>query len=1252
MKIEKITIRNLASLEGEHTIDFTEEPLRSAGLFAITGDTGSGKSTILDAICVALYGRAPRFEGIEGIKSDRLAAGPDGDKSIQAKDPRGLLRRGQKEGGSKVVFSLPDGSRYEAAWSVRLKRTGSYDRAVQTLRQTAPRSKEFDPDEARTRIKDLVGLDYDQFTRTVMLAQNSFAGFLRARHDEKSALLEKLTGTEIYGRLSVRIFEKAREAEAVVKSYSTQADTLMLSHLSAEQKAEAEAEQRQLESKLEETATEREAVARQIEWIDNYQRRQREVERAERERDEADRARMARSEDEQILKLYDCVQPVAPVWQRIQTLRAAAKRWREQEEQLGRELITATQRQADATTRLSRATEAREEAERVLASRQADIERGFRLTGEIDAERQAEEQEAQAAEEAARELTGKHDSVEAHKQRLAETESAVSKEKFHKQTLAVHANMFENFGIVKDRLTEFKGEAENNEECHRLLTEKQRKLTELMQAMERFEQRGRESQTRMLALQNTLDIHRQGVSGIDGPELQQKAAETAARLQGLIRAEKLWRRIADGYEQVGERQNKCSRDEVDIEQLRRKAEIARAEEIKLIEENDRHYKSYTLSQSQDIQSLRDSLVEGRPCPLCGATHHPYHTETDRALGELVSNLRYEWQDSNARLARHREQLRALELEQQRRETQHLADMDYLDERRRMLHDDIEEWKSYAALDGSFADSSATVNHHARITHISLLIDRTKREGDDLARALREYTHHQNHINRISDEITELSGHMAEDKERAETAARDAARMEGLIDNLRERVERSDKRYRALYQDLDSFISLTSWLDEWKKGADDFRTRLGGLEADWKRVCGSIENGENRLAAIHTELQQLQHAEAEAKRQAVEAADLLRSRRSGLKAKEAEFARIFGDSDPATLQLQLQNAIATARQAEQQADQALRGASSVVTELGGRRQKLQEQREADSEEYQERTSELDRWILTYNREHTPIQTTELDNLLGSGRDYLLLRRQLRDLRDAQKAAHQSLQAAGDALKAMHDMPTKPRVDGETGREMLMAEADRLALQNATLKQQHLEVSSRLIAHEEAVRRLGEIAAEMEGARADYAWWSRLSKVFGSADGKRFRELAQQYTFASLVARANTQLAHFSPRYRLAMLPGTLTLEVIDRDMFDRRRYANSLSGGETFVVSLALALALSGLSGAGLPLGSLFIDEGFGNLDRQSLDLVMSALANLEQTGGRKVGIISHTEQIRNGITPQIHLVSRRTAAGGSRIRIE
>ena len=212
MKIEKITLCNLTSIEGEQTIDFTREPLRSAGLFAITGDTGAGKSTILDAVCLALYDHAPRFDGMEKLSSDSLKRQEDRAQAMQAGDVRAMLRRGCKEGYATVVFATPDGARYEAGWQLRVKRTGTYEKETRTLRQLSPHKETVPEGEIARRITEIIGLDYTQFTRTVMLAQNSFATFLKAKKSEKSALLEKLTGTEIYGLVSQKIYSLTAEA--------------------------------------------------------------------------------------------------------------------------------------------------------------------------------------------------------------------------------------------------------------------------------------------------------------------------------------------------------------------------------------------------------------------------------------------------------------------------------------------------------------------------------------------------------------------------------------------------------------------------------------------------------------------------------------------------------------------------------------------------------------------------------------------------------------------------------------------------------------------------------------------------------------------------------------------------------------------------------------------------------------------------------------------------------------------------------
>ena len=206
------------------------------------------------------------------------------------------------------------------------------------------------------------------------------------------------------------------------------------------------------------------------------------------------------------------------------------------------------------------------------------------------------------------------------------------------------------------------------------------------------------------------------------------------------------------------------------------------------------------------------------------------------------------------------------------------------------------------------------------------------------------------------------------------------------------------------------------------------------------------------------------------------------------------------------------------------------------------------------------------------------------------------------------------------------------------------------QAAALHEELTTLQHVLMRHYNCLRDAEGMESQRQSVVDNFEQWNRLNALLGSADGKRLRELAQSYTFGYLVEQANYHLRRLSPRYELRTQPGTLQLSVVDHDMFDEERHVQSLSGGETFVASLALALGLSSLSGNQVTIGSLFIDEGFGNLDQDSLQLVMDALSRLESTQGRKVGVVSHTPQIRSQIHPQVQLV-KQPAGGRSEIRV-
>ena len=478
------------------------------------------------------------------------------------------------------------------------------------------------------------------------------------------------------------------------------------------------------------------------------------------------------------------------------------------------------------------------------------------------------------------------------------------------------------------------------------------------------------------------------------------------------------------------------------------------------------------------------------------------------------------------------------------------------------------------------------------------------------------------------------------------------------------------------------ITLSGWFTEWKNNADGLRIRLTNLHHDWQQTCATLDEAERTDAILREEIKGAETHVTEEQRHAVQCRDSRDATREELARKQEDLRRIMGGNTPQKEAEMLQNAINSARQVEATTRRSFQEMQGQLHLLEGKRNNLLKSRLESQQQQQQKQQELDLLMLRFNGTHSPVQFSELDQIFTADTDWKTMRQRIDLLKEQRILAQHNLEQAQQALQTLQAESIRPALSAQATPEVSQtpqAQPTNHAPQAAqptvathleaylslrqTLAQEHEkelhhanEVAQELAtvrltlqAHQQSVDSAARMQQTLDNAREDARQWNRLNTLFGAADGKKFRTLAQSYTFSYLVAHANRHLCQLSPRYELHNIEGTLALEIIDHDMFDEHRYVTSLSGGETFVVSLALALGLASMSTNQLVIGSLFIDEGFGNLDRDSLDLVMLALSNLENAQGRKVGVISHTEQIRAQISPQIKLRKR---PGGSSSLIE
>ena len=275
MKILAIRGKNLASLSGDFALELEQEPLKSVGLIGITGPTGSGKTTMLDALCLALFDRIPRLD-----HAHHGSALADSD-ALKTSDPRSILSRGTAHGYAEVDFQGHDGHNYRARWELRRARgrvSGKLQTAQMTLRalpsgELRGRTKT----EVLQEVEAVLGLSYSQFRRSVLLAQGDFASFLLAGENERAQLLERMTGTQIYAQVSRLAYQKAQEStrelqqlEQVINSWAPMPGP----------------QRKELESELKKVLEQRKNLSSELKTIEtglHWHRHRQELEKAERE---------------------------------------------------------------------------------------------------------------------------------------------------------------------------------------------------------------------------------------------------------------------------------------------------------------------------------------------------------------------------------------------------------------------------------------------------------------------------------------------------------------------------------------------------------------------------------------------------------------------------------------------------------------------------------------------------------------------------------------------------------------------------------------------------------------------------------------------------------------------------------------------------------------------------------------------------------------------------------------------------------
>lgn len=1268
MKILAIRGENLASLQGAFSVDLSEPPFDRAGLFAITGPTGAGKSTLLDAICLALYGTTPRMHRGRG----HVVGGIDEENRVQSNDARTLLRKGCGEGFAEVEFHGRDGKTYRARWSVRRARgkaDGRLQHAAAELWDVATgaqvggstRKEVFDT------IEQKVGLSYDQFCRSVLLAQGDFARFLLAGEKERAELLERVTGTEIYRRISILAHERLAEEKKALELLQRELDgveilppgereALELAVVERE-KAKKEAEkalsraqadlhwhQRQEEFVAKQAEADKEALAAETAWVEAA------AERAE-------------------LEAVEKVLPLQPLWVGREAAGVAATRALAE-----REKAAARRDGAEAARKeqVALASEARERLQQVrveIEGEQPALEQARRLDTRIEGAR--------------RQQISAHEGLERVKQQagtqreeVTRLEGALQQARGIREEATSWLASNEPYAVLAPQWERWREEAirfvDGSAQVASLsagLAASTRQLSSLRERLEGIEARSSVAQAGLVAATQELGLAQSRLDALPKKawrelrEILQREEQEAASLQGT------W----DGFRRISR----------ELEQRRALLAASRATEVeagkasdslegrwRLLSEQVREAEDQ-LQQARTVLALeghRSELREGEACPLCGSKDHPFATEAIRVdervreRAERLEALTRSREETQGELARSKAAHEAAA-----KSTGHLSSeiegleaevgvareafqgrvgglLDIIELRRSVKEVFWPEAPGESPQEGepslacktlpapeadlwpSLFATWATERKTAREA-LSLSEQGADRLESQVQKARVEVEARRREIERQATEKDEAKAAL----QKEELQARDA---ETRLGALRSQIEVSGQLLSEVLGSFDGwdvrlaqegrrFIdSLSTAVDTWRK-SDAARlkaeTWIGQLEP-------LLEKGKQLLA-------ERVEAEAVAARLLAEATEELSSMVSERKAlfdgravAEVEKAHKLRLDEAGEAVTRAQGAVTVAEATFARVAAEWEAATRDVTRTGEEK----EQREGEWRLALEGVGFAEEQILAWLR--TPAET-------------LSAWRRSREEGEKRLARAKALAEQRGEDRSRHEAAEKPAVDRE---QALLAQQEAHAAREAATESWH-DAKKTLELDDRAREKNAAILPRITAQQAEALKWEKLHELIGAASGDKFQLFAQSLTLEALLSHANVHLAELAPRYRLERVPNAdLELQIVDRDMADEIRPVNSLSGGESFLVSLALALGLSGLSARNTQVESLFIDEGFGTLDPQTLDTALATLDAL-QASGRKVGVISHVQGMAERIGVQIRVVPK--GRGTSRVEV-
>ena len=744
------------------------------------------------------------------------------------------------------------------------------------------------------------------------------------------------------------------------------------------------------ETKLQNAEESLEHLKRQQDWLRRYNELKLALNQENARLYELKKQQSSMAEDIRALDRYQTFETIQSDFLRMKYLEQAAAENKRNRSVLDREQDEAMHKWEDQQKLQQQMTELREQAQNHLYQSMDQIAMGHRVTGALEilhdnlvhlddtisALTQDQKKTSQEIEEKTLELDRLNEKKEQH--RLV------------RQGIEIHEGMVTHGEAILVKLDQLHEIKNTIADLRSQQTDSLRRQNEENEQLGRIFSKFQEVEGKMQSLNDEIHVHRESIKGQNSFVLQERAMRLKSRHQMLLSAQSLWNRISTGYSLIEEKSRTLNALRLHIEHVQKNIHELDTEVSRLNRLSDEKRYTYMLSKSQSVIQLRSDLKEGVQCSVCGATHHPYHSDTMLEQSKLIGDFKTEYDLLEAEARGKRIQLEDLKSDLIATQARYETEEQGMVSVRRRQAEDVNEWRIYATLDKSFHDCSSSTNMEGRQLMLRQLIENTTRDAESAQSELDTFTYHQDAINELSEKLSMLEQRKTELGVRMNEVNTGCQVMAGYVERIQTQLANQNDVYSDFYDKLDKIITIPEWYREWNQNHEGLKMKIQQLMEKWDSLNHQISDEEQQLQKGRAELEGLQKEQSARQVFLNVAMQRKENCQSAISEQNKSYDKMLGKNDVKVYFDQLYQQLTKARADENREHKLTHDMMKEISLIRGHHDAYVELGETLSNECAQKRSVIDLWIRGFNTQHPPVQYSELERVFMEERDWSAVR----------------------------------------------------------------------------------------------------------------------------------------------------------------------------------------------------------------------------------------------------------------------